>query len=316
LTTVNGSFVHKIAPTGIIVEALQAADFNSDGRDDVVCSGPLSVQTSFPPELRIFLSNAFGGVFLQTWVSLKGEIESLATSDVNLDGVVDVVTAGETPGYLGIYIGNGAGGLGAPADFAMASTYYPSIAVGDVNGDAMPDVVSVTRGWSAAGGGIMAVNFGLGGGLFSSPVRIGGSEPQGYGALSLGDLTSDGLTDIAVTTSSTLESGGEIRVVVFGALQGGQTEVVGSAESSSGLHPRSLALGDYDGDGDLDIAAAAETIHGVDVFLGVGDGSLEKRRVYAGGAGPRWVATADLNGNGLLDLAVAGWGSAVSTLLR
>jgi hypothetical protein len=162
----------------------------------------------------------------------------------------------------------------------------------------------------------MAVNFGLGGGLFSSPVRIGGSEPQGYGALSLGDLTSDGLTDIAVTTSSTLESGGEIRVVVFGALQGGQTEVVGSAESSSGLHPRSLALGDYDGDGDLDIAAAAETIHGVDVFLGVGDGSLEKRRVYAGGAGPRWVATADLNGNGLLDLAVAGWGSAVSTLLR
>jgi hypothetical protein len=78
---------------------------------------------------------------------------------------------------------------------------------------------------------------------------------------------------------------------------------------AAGIYPESVAVGDFNGDGTLDLAVANNTVSGtVSVLLGNGDGTFQDARNYATGNGPDSVAVGDFNGDGTLDLAVAGAG--------
>jgi hypothetical protein len=83
----------------------------------------------------------------------------------------------------------------------------------------------------------------------------------------------------------------------------------------AGDGPSSVALGDLDGDGDLDLAVANGYSNNVSVLLGRGDGSFQRQVNYDAGTGPSSVALGDLDGDGDLDLAVANEGGKVSVLL-
>jgi hypothetical protein len=70
-----------------------------------------------------------------------------------------------------------------------------------------------------------------------------------------------------------------------------------------------LAVGDFNGDGEKDIAAlnfssCCPPNNGVNILLGKGDGTFEPGTTYAAGYGEEDVVTADLNGDGKTDLAV------------
>jgi hypothetical protein len=82
---------------------------------------------------------------------------------------------------------------------------------------------------------------------------------------------------------------------------------------AAGSGPRSVAAGDFNGDGLLDLAVAGDS--GVSVLLGNGDGSFQDARIFGAGYGPNSVAVGDFNGDGLLDLAVAVSGSGARVLL-
>src|ERR1022692_1508187 len=64
-----------------------------------------------------------------------------------------------------------------------------------------------------------------------------------------------------------------------------------------------VAVGDFNGDGLLDVAAVYAS-GGVAILLGNGDGSFQAAVNYAAGSGPSAVAVADFNGDGAPDLAV------------
>ena len=70
---------------------------------------------------------------------------------------------------------------------------------------------------------------------------------------------------------------------------------------------KSVALGDFDNDGRLDLAFTVWATSNVVVLLGNGDGSFNKQAVYSTGddGEPRWVAVNDFNKDGRMDLAVA-----------
>ena len=70
-----------------------------------------------------------------------------------------------------------------------------------------------------------------------------------------------------------------------------------------GSHPYAVAVGDFNGDGKLDLAAANNTSKTVSVLLGNGDTTFNARTDYDVGAGPYGIVTVDLNQDGKLDIA-------------
>ena len=92
---------------------------------------------------------------------------------------------------------------------------------------------------------------------------------------------------------------------------------------AAGSDPASVAVGDFNGDGILDLAVADAGDFfgngtGVSILLGNGDGSFQAVQTYAAGLDSSSVAVADFNGDGILDLALANpfnSGGTVSVLL-
>jgi Bacterial Ig-like domain (group 3)/FG-GAP-like repeat/FG-GAP repeat len=85
---------------------------------------------------------------------------------------------------------------------------------------------------------------------------------------------------------------------------------------AAGTMPFAVAVGDFNGDGKADLAAANNNSGNVSVLLGNGNGTFQTAVNYPVGTNPRFVAVADFNGDGKPDLAVANWGTSnVSILL-
>ena len=83
-----------------------------------------------------------------------------------------------------------------------------------------------------------------------------------------------------------------------------------------GILPESVAVGDFNGDGKLDLAVANQGSGTVSILLGNGDGTFQTAKSYAVGSNPDSVAVGDFTGDGTLDLAVTNAGSnTVSVLL-
>jgi flagellin-like hook-associated protein FlgL len=89
--------------------------------------------------------------------------------------------------------------------------------------------------------------------------------------------------------------GGAIGTGSFGAARGFVT----------GAFPRSLTLGDLNGDGVEDLVTANSTTAAVSAMLGNGDGSFRARASFATGTQPLCVTLGDLNSDGVLDVVSA-----------
>ena len=85
---------------------------------------------------------------------------------------------------------------------------------------------------------------------------------------------------------------------------------------ATGRGPESVAIGDLNRDGKLDLATANVYANAVSVLLGRGDGSFQAKLDYATGRGPDSVAIGDLNSDGKPDLVTAnGYPSDTVTVL-
>ena len=81
-----------------------------------------------------------------------------------------------------------------------------------------------------------------------------------------------------------------------------------------GENPMSVASGDFNGDGRLDLVTASSVSGGAIVLLGKNDGTFDMTQNGVND-GVTSVITADLNGDGKLDAAVTGVTSTVNVLL-
>ncbi len=114
--------------------------------------------------------------------------------------------------------------------------------------------------------------------------------------------------------SVTVSSGGVSSNVVYFGITNPTTSVSFSNDFYAvGVSPISVAVGDFNGDGKLDLAVGNANGGTVSVLLGNGEGTFQPAVNYAA-TSPESVAVGDFNGDGKLDLAVAGF-STLSVLL-
>ena len=185
-------------------------------------------------------------------------------------------------------------------------------AVGDFNGDGKLDVVSMENG-----GGIFEVDVAIGNGdgtfqylLVQNTFSIGQQNPY---AIAVGDFNGDGMLDVAVWGTNVTLQNSTINIFL-GNGNGtfnwsGTYQAPNSANWNPGL--ASLFVGDFNGDGVLDLAALTP-YNGVFIFWGTGTGVFQPAVGYStvdpnhpNNSTATGMAVGDLNGDGKLDLAVS-----------
>jgi hypothetical protein len=204
-------------------------------------------------------------------------------------------------------LGNGDGTFAGPFTYA-AGVHPASVAVGDLSGDGIPDLVVANRGVEYAGNSSVSVFLGNGDGTFQSALSFPASDGYYYPVfVALGDFNADGKLD--VITANRVPTGGVGEVaVLLGNGDGTLQAPVRTATSFAG--PVAVAVADFNGDGIPDVVAPIAGVDGfVVVLAGNGDGTFHQAAYYQAGGYPNGlssVAVGDFNGDGIADFAVAG----------
>jgi hypothetical protein len=202
-----------------------------------------------------------------------------------------------------------------------AGPILTAVAIGDLDGDGLPDLATANNGGSAV---TVFRNTGTAG----APAFAGGVSFTVGGnpwAVAIGDLDGDGKPDLA-TANERPNSVGSVSVLRNTALPGSltTTSFAAKADFTVGTAQRAaaLAIGDLDGDGQPDLAVANSSSSTVSVFRNTAlPGSLTTTSFatkvdFATGPTPQAVAIGDLDGDGQPDLAVANSGGATVSVFR
>jgi len=139
--------------------------------------------------------------------------------------------------------------------------------------------------------------------------RFGAVAPGQYyspGAIAYGDFNSDGNEDLVFGANW---NGPPFKLQVDLGDGNGAFRFGSRSRQFNGPTPYGIVVGDFNRDGNLDLAAISYTL---DVFLGNGDGTLKHSMEYS--VGVLYLVSADFNGDGILDLALA-WDHGIYVML-
>ena len=322
-------------PTGTLPSSVKAGDLNGDGKPDLVvldnlkdvmvflggnggvfkkgvafsaANSPLAIalgDLTGDKILDLVAVNGASGVSVlvgvgdgsfQAPLTTNGLMQpmSSAIGDFNGDGKLDLAVANAAqPNAALILLGNGNGTFQNPV--AYPTDQSPSFWVGaaDLDGDGRLDLAVANY----AGQGSVSILIGKGDGTFQPAVNYPSVRSAPRGAF--GDFNGDGKPDLAL--ADTDEMGAGISLLINAGNGTFQAVKTVSATAGSG----SVAVADFDLDGNLDVVAADNSHGPVFVYRGDGKGNLDLPVSFATPAGSSDVAAGDLNGDGLPDIAVA-----------
>ncbi|MGE0104871.1 MAG: beta strand repeat-containing protein [Blastocatellales bacterium] len=306
-------------------------DFNGDGKQDFAVANIDSANVS------IRLGDGMGGFTGTTEVSVGSGPYSVAIGDFNGDGKQDFAAANFVSNNVSIRLGDGLGGFSGTTTVGVGTT-PTSVAIGDFNGDGRQDFATGHNGSST-------VSIRLGGcqptlGNYpNAMVTLGGTTTVTPDATPLsasriqvttntdfkGTFAADPATGIVQVTNAHPVGTYPVTVTAYNGTASVQKTFTltvqpgpacnvtilftGTTEVGVGSLPRSVAIGDFNGNGKQDVAIANSGSNNVSIRLGNGLGGFSGTTEVSVGSTPYSVATGDFNGDGKQDFATANSGS-------
>lgn len=289
----NGAALSNIVPTTPASSVAQA-DWNADGKPDLI------VVSASANDVSVYFGEGRGGFSSTTQIAASPS-SFVAAADWNDDGKPDLAIAGK------LLFGDGTGGISGSTSHSC-SAYFAN---GDFNSDRRRDLICPSGNKVK-----LLLNDGAGAlGESNPPLNVSWyfeEDPAEMRAMATADVNGDELLDIIIYRGY-----GPYFTLFYGIGNGrfsaprnfSFTEPFGRPD-----YRGSFVVGDFNGDGNQDLAFAYIKYKGsnIGVLLGDGLGSFASPIYTPIGSGYRIaLAAADLNGDQKLDLAIARSGTFV-----
>ncbi|MEI7581506.1 FG-GAP-like repeat-containing protein [Runella sp.] len=295
------SFATKVDfTTGSSPVSVSIGDIDGDGKPD------LAVVNGVDNSVSVLRNTSTSGT-----VSFASKADfttgtgptSVVIGDIDGDGKPDLAVTNGGSNNVSILrntSSSGAISFATKVDFFAASN-PTSVAIGDIDGNGKADL-AVTQG----DGGDVAVlrNTSTSGTIsFATRIVLGGG-PGNY-SVAIGDIDGDGKPDLAI--ANLLFAGGGVSLF-RNTSTSGTISFAGRVDFVSGKFPKSITMGDIDGDGKPDLAVANSTTNTVSVFRNTsssGTVSLAGKVDFTTGTAPWSAVIGDIDGDEKPDLTVA-----------
>jgi hypothetical protein len=225
---------------------------------------------------------------------------ALSTADYNGDGKPDLLVSREfSRGQVAVMFGNGDGTFREAGTFIGGSSPRGGGGTQDLDGDGHLDLILADLE-----PGFVSVLLGVGNGSFQGPVNYPvGRSPA---SLKVVDIDDDGEFDLVLLNRRPDDHGN------YQDIHGNYTVLLGNGDGTFqeqrtvefGAEPRGLAVGDWNGDGKIDLAIGDDYLSRVTLLLGKGDATFVPGESYLVPFGARGITVADLNGDKQPDFIV------------
>lgn len=274
-----------------------SVDLNGDGRPDILAN---EVAATSGLILQAYINEGnssfktSGPFFLPQPAS---DDEQILVSDFNGDGVPDIAYVATVNGSLELTVALGAGvGTFPTSEEIFSSAQMGDIAVGDFNGDGIPDLMAFDDTTYPS---TTYIFLGKGDGTFNTSTPLTSTVLAGATSFAVQDFNQDGVADLAITTEAPsveiLLGNGDGTFqspVSYPAEADGRDPIIEGTVQSRGNGLTDLLLNDYSTLG---------------ILLGNRDGTFAPEVTYPDGVNPPdqgQIVAADVTGDGLQDIAV------------